>query len=114
MIYQCTNMSGHCVAPECVNTESSLWYGKKGSKKCKKCYDRAKLSNKRSRGPGTPSTERVDSPPPSPRSPATIYKIKEIYGLRYFFSLLPPARPLNPLAHTHRSCRVRCARCAGL
>ena len=39
MPIMCPNESGFCATEDCENTKSSIWYGKKGSKTCKHCYD---------------------------------------------------------------------------
>ena len=39
MPVDCPNESGECATNGCDNHESSIWYGKKGNKYCKHCYD---------------------------------------------------------------------------
>ena len=39
MVITCENESGECATQVCGNKESSAWYGKKGAKYCKHCYD---------------------------------------------------------------------------
>lgn len=79
----CPNESGVCSSLGCDYKSSVIWYGKKGDKYCKKCYESKGKANKRPRGAATPGAERTASPPPAPRAPANIYKIKDIYGCRY-------------------------------
>ena len=63
----CPNASGQCSTPTCSATEASIWYGKKGNKYCKGCYD------KKSKEGAAGKRPRVDaellsppSPPPQP------------------------------------------------
>ena len=39
MPVECPNESGECATDDCDNNESPAWYGKKGKKYCKHCYD---------------------------------------------------------------------------
>ena len=39
MPVECPNESGECATDDCENNESPVWYGKKGNKYCKHCYD---------------------------------------------------------------------------
>ena len=77
----CPNESGECWTTGCDYKSSVIWYGKMGTKYCKKCYDASKPKKRKAAG-GSPRTETA-SPPPAPRAPANIYKVKDIYGCRY-------------------------------
>ena len=46
---ECPNESGECSVDGCTVEVSPIWYGKKGSKYCKHCYDTALGPKKRSR-----------------------------------------------------------------
>lgn len=51
MPQECTNESGECSTKDCGATTSSIWYGKKGDKFCKHCYDTVRGPKKRGRSP---------------------------------------------------------------
>ena len=38
----CPNPSGECATAGCTANESAIWYGKRGSKYCKPCYEKKK------------------------------------------------------------------------
>ena len=85
----CPNDSGLCVTEGCEAYESSLWYGKKGYKKCKHCYDtESKESKKRKLNSGEQAAATVE------QAGDTLVKIIEICGARYAASALDP----NPRA----------------
>ena len=46
----CPNALGECSSEGCEAEESSIWYGKKGSKFCKHCYDTGVQGNKKRKG----------------------------------------------------------------
>ena len=43
----CPNDSGECSSEGCDALESFIWYGKRGAKFCKHCYDVGAQGNKR-------------------------------------------------------------------
>ena len=58
----CPNESGECCVEGCDNEESSLWYGKKGAKICKHCYDTKVGPKKRARTGCSPMAEMQQAP----------------------------------------------------
>ena len=49
----CPNDSGECSSEGCEAPESSIWYGKRGAKFCKHCYDTGAQGNKRRKAEST-------------------------------------------------------------
>ena len=91
----CPNASGQCSTPTCSATEASIWYGKKGNKYCKGCYD------KKSKEGAAGKRPRVDAEllsPPSPTPTVTLSHgsdawISEIYAVRSHRYRSPAPRP---------------------
>ena len=103
----CPNASGQCSTPTCSATEASIWYGKKGNKYCKGCYD------KKSKEGAAGKRPRVDAEllsPPSPTPTVTLSHgsdawISEIYAVRSHRYRSPaPAPALGPFHATRSRC----------
>ena len=75
MPIMCPNESGFCATEDCENTKSSIWYGKKGSKTCKHCYD---TITKKKKQKLTAAQQEVEHA----LAGDTLVEIIEIYGKR--------------------------------
>ena len=80
----CPNDSGECDTRGCDATESSIWYGKKGAKYCKHCYDTALGPKKRK---GTAGMQAVLAAPETAGD--TLLRIIKICGVRHARALEP-------------------------
>ena len=78
----CPNESGECSTKDCNATEAAAWYGKKGSKYCKHCYDTALGPKKRGRP--TPTAEQELE-----QAGDTLVEIIKICGIRCARALEP-------------------------
>lgn len=100
----CPNASGECVTPGCSSDQSTIWYGKKGSKYCKHCYDT--IPNKKKRTRSVLEEEEEENP-----AGDVLVEIKSIYGLRRVPALEPaPPHVHAPFSNHSPRVPVRCGR----
>ena len=69
----CPNESGEC-SFNCGAVSSHIWYGKKGAKLCKRCYEKKNKGGKRSREDNTDDLIEMDD--------MLCTEVKFIYGTR--------------------------------
>ena len=79
----CPNESGECIVEGCDRELSTLWYGKKGAKYCKHCYDTALGPKKRKGSPTAEMQQAVE------QAGDTLIKIIKICGTRCARALEP-------------------------
>ena len=75
MPVECPNESGECATDDCENNESPAWYGKKGNKYCKHCYDTI-------RGPKKQKLSSAQKEVQAAMAGATLVKIIKVLGKR--------------------------------
>ena len=95
----CPNASGECVTDDCEATDSTIWYGKKGAKYCKHCYDTIHKKKKRTRL--VVEEEEEDN-----LAGDLLVEIISIYGARHVPTLEPP--PHRPMLPSHNRSRPVC------
>ena len=83
-LLQCPNDSGDCCVESCSSVLSPIWYGKKGAKYCKHCYDTA-LGPKKRKGI-SPAAEMQQA---LEQASDTLVKIIKICGIRCARALEP-------------------------